>query len=135
MADKVNKIKPTQKMLAAWKEILQAEKESRFELSKYYAETNPEQDAIRAKLAKLKEDRELAAEAAIGYGLAIKNIDENFRNATEKLSKTKARIEQEKPQSFMASQAFKEEFGVDPYYVDWAALYDQGEDEQPRPSK
>lgn len=114
------KIKPTAKMLTARKRIEQDRQVANDKSNEYYRKTNPEKAQLEKRKKKLQHDRDLAAEAAIGFGLAIKSIEENIRTIDSEIDTVQARIESERPY-IQTVDKFKIEFGVSEYEVDWSA--------------
>lgn len=117
----MSKRKPTPEMIEYRKLVAQKNQDQNNKVNDYNAQANIKRMAVKKRIDRLAKNRDLAAEAAIGYGLAIKSIEENIRNTEVELDEINLEIEKERPPYRYASDDFKIKFGITEFEVDWEA--------------
>lgn len=116
----MGKIKPTTQMLEFRKKQAKQQLDYNQKMNDYNQKANIKLAAVKRRLDKLSKDRDLAAEAAIGYGLAIKAIEDNIRKIESEIDDVKQEVDQNRPPFKYYTDEFKAEFGVSDSEVEWS---------------
>ena len=127
----MSKVKPTKAMVDYRKKLAQKQKDLNEKIQDFNAKSQLEQAPLKKKLAKLKQDRELAAEAVIGYGLAMKALEENMREIEQELIETEQSINKDRPAYRNTFDDFRVEFGFYESEVDWGKYAAKAEGHHP----
>lgn len=117
----MGKIEATKQMIDFRKKAQKKQTENNYEWNDWHGKVQSERFRIKKEKSKLENDRDLAAEAAIGYGLAVKSIEENLRKIEDELLNVESGFEDERPKTYSAVDEFKAEFGFTEYDVDWSS--------------